>query len=64
MLFLFYVVLAILKLADELPRNNPGLCVAAGIICQFVYLSAMFWLNSIRYRCIDNRACWDQIAVI
>ena len=49
MLLIFYVLLAMLKLADELPSNSPGLCVAAGLICQFVYLSSMFWLNSIRY---------------
>ena len=49
MLFLFYVALAVLKLSPQLMTDDVALCVAAGIFCQFVYLSAMFWLNSIRY---------------
>ena len=48
MLFLFYVALAMLKLTPDLMTDDAALCVAAGIFCQFVYLSAMFWLNSIR----------------
>lgn len=50
MLVLFYVFLIVAKFWGEtLIKSYPSLCLIMGLALQYLYLSAMFWLNSLSF---------------
>lgn len=50
MLFVFYLVLIIAKFTGgTLVEDHRGACIAVGLLLQFFYLSAIFWLSAMSF---------------
>ena len=48
MLFIFYLVFAIIKFSS-FKKENSGSCIVEGYFIQFSYMSALFWLNAMSH---------------